>query len=686
MFAAMAGGLSVALAADPQNEPTTGDAGAGRPQAPAIGESKLNVSTDLADLSLEQLIQLKVGTVYGAARQWQQVSDVPSQVTIVTSEEIKLYGYRTLADVLRASPGFYVYNDRNYSYFGVRGFKSGDFNTRILLLIDGHRMNDGLQDAAFVGNEFLLDIDLVDRIEIIQGPGSSIYGNNAFFGIVSVITKKGRDYQGGEVSGEVQSYDTYKARFSFGKKYENGVEFLVSGTYFDSQGVPSLYYPEFASTNSNNGYAVNVDGEQYYSLFGTVTWKNLTLCGGYIDREKVVPTASYRTVFNSDQNRTWDSRGYVDLKFDRDLTEELNLLARAYYDYAGYDGDYLYNAAPVPPPDYVLNEDQFRSDSWGVLVQGIRKFGEQFSVTAGTEFRHFFSQQLQNKNVGSPPALDVETSTWDVGVYAEGEARVGKVASFTAGLRYDYFETFGDTLNPRLSTIVRPQEGTVLKFLVGSSYRAPNATELFYSDGGFSTKPSPGLDPETIDTYQAVWEQRLPGEVQLGLAGFFYHVDNLIAFQVDRTDGLLHYVNVGEVNAYGAQLQLQRRWDWGLRLEGHYSYQNAYDAKTGDWLTSSPRNLAGVHAAVPLLRDKIFAAVEFQYVGSAQTLAGTETDPSWIFNLTLYTQRLIKNVEFSASLYNLFNQQYDVPGGSEHVQVVIPQDGRSFRFKLTMRF
>jgi iron complex outermembrane receptor protein len=155
---------------------------------------------------------------------------------------------------------------------------------------------------------------------------------------------------------------------------------------------------------------------------------------------------------------------------------------------------------------------------------------------------------------------------------------------------------------------------------------------------------------------------------------------------VDPNDGLLHYVNLDNVNANGVQVQVQRDWAWGLRLEGHYSYQNVYNAQTGMWLNNSPRNLGGAHVAVPILRDTIFAGLELQVSSAARTLGGTETDPFWLLNFTLYSQKLIKNVEFSASLYNLLNQEYGFPGGSEHVQLVIPQDGRSFRFKLTWKF
>ena len=185
-------------------------------------------ATELADLSLAQLMQIEIPTVVAASKHAQKVTEAPSSVTIITAEEIKRYGYRTLADVLRSVQGFHVSYDRNHAFLGTRGLSLGDFNSRILLLVDGHRVNNNLTDGAYIDTAFILDVDLIDRVEIIRGPGSVLYGNNAFFGVINVITRKGKKLDGTEVSGEYASYDTYKGRLSYGKSFKNSVEFLLS--------------------------------------------------------------------------------------------------------------------------------------------------------------------------------------------------------------------------------------------------------------------------------------------------------------------------------------------------------------------------------------------------------------------------------------------------------------------------
>jgi len=179
----------------------------------------------------EAMLFEEIPSVFGASKYEQKVTEAPASVSIVTAEEIARYGYRTLADILQSLRGFYVSNDRNYQYSGVRGFgRPGDYNNRLLLLIDGHRANDNVYNSAYIGHEFPVDVDLIDRVEVIRGPSSSIYGTSAFFGVINVITKRGRDYQGVEVSSEAGNYDAYNGRLSYGDRYGSGFELLVSGT------------------------------------------------------------------------------------------------------------------------------------------------------------------------------------------------------------------------------------------------------------------------------------------------------------------------------------------------------------------------------------------------------------------------------------------------------------------------
>jgi outer membrane receptor for ferrienterochelin and colicins len=138
---------------------------------------------------LEQLLGIEIQSVFGASRFLQKSTEAPAAVTVITADEIWRYGWRTLADVLRSVRGFYVTDDRSWAYVGVRGFqRTGDYNTRILLLIDGRRTNDNIYDQALVQEDFLVDLAEVERIEVIRGPSSSLYGSNAFSGVINIVT------------------------------------------------------------------------------------------------------------------------------------------------------------------------------------------------------------------------------------------------------------------------------------------------------------------------------------------------------------------------------------------------------------------------------------------------------------------------------------------------------------------
>ncbi len=141
---------------------------------PTNASAERDTVTSLVGLSLEELTATKVDTVYAASKYEQKTTEAPSSVSIITQDEIQRYGHRTLADVLQSVQGFHVSNDRNYAFLGARGISLGDFNSRVLLLVDGHRVNNNLTDGAFIDTAFLLDVDLIDRVEIIRGPGTTV--------------------------------------------------------------------------------------------------------------------------------------------------------------------------------------------------------------------------------------------------------------------------------------------------------------------------------------------------------------------------------------------------------------------------------------------------------------------------------------------------------------------------------
>jgi len=642
----------------------------------AAAESS-DAQADLTGLSIEELLNVEVST---ASKFPQKTMDAPASVTIITAADIKIYGYRTLADLLKSVRGMNVAYDRNYNYLGVRGSgRTGDFNSRTLLLVDGCRLNDPVYDTAAIGTEFPVDLGLVERVEVVRGPGSSIYGSNAVLGVINVITKRGRDLDGLEASGELASFGTDKERLSYGKHYENGAELLLSVSKYRSTG-QDLFFPEFNSPATNNGIARNLDGDHYQRFFGKLAYAGFSLTGSYSSRDKAVPTAAYATEFNDPNLWINDGLAFMALEYYGELGRSWDLSARVFQGRYSYEGIYPYTGAPI-----TLNKDTAQGNWWGTEMKFIGKF-EKHQLVAGMEYQDSFRQDQSNFNLAPyTPILDDKRSSKREGLYIQDEITLNRGLLLNAGLRYDHYSTAGATVNPRLGLIWSPVDTTALKLLYGTAFRAPNVYELYYASSG-SQKANPVLNSEKISSYEFVVEHSPRQNFRLSADVYSNRISNNINQITDPADGLLVFINAGQVDAHGVELEVERLWEGGLRLRSSYAWQISREKLTGAELVNSPRHLVKLNSSLPVWGDRLRTGLELQYTGGRKTLAGGIANGHLLANLTLLSEQLTKNLELSATLYNLFGTRYSDPGGQEHVQDLIAQDGRSYRLKLIYHF
>ena len=632
-------------------------------------------------------MEVRIEKVSGASKYEQKVTRAPASVTIVTAEEIEKFGHRTLAEVLRSVRGVYVTSDRNYANLGVRGFgRPGDFNTRSLLLVDGHRMNDNLYGSALIGAEGMLDVDLIERVEVVRGPSSSIYGNSAFFGVLNVTSRKARDIDGLEIAAESGSLGTRRGRVTYGRQFANELELILSAAASDSDGNSRLYYPEFDTPDQNGGVAENSDAERTRNFHARTAWRGFTLAAGYSRREKQVPTASFGTVFNDGREVTIDERAFADLKFERDFDGDLAFATHAFYDRYNYLSTYPYNyAAPGAPPFIVLSHDDNRGAGAGADFQFTKKFLKH-TIVAGGEYRRDLSLRQSNYNDNPKTYNSFSDESGDsVGFYVQDEIVLRPNLLLNAGLRHDSFSNFGSTLNPRVAVILNPTAKSTLKLLYGEAYRAPNAYESYLVSPGFA-KANLKLKPETIRTIEGVYEHYLPLNLRLSVSAYHYTIDQLLSQQFDPTDGLFAFQNASKTDANGAEVELEGRYARGILLRASYAEQRATDQSSGKELDNSPRHLGKLNLILPLYRETVYAGLEGQYLSGLKTITGTRTTDFTVVNLTLFAGTPVEGLSLSASIYNLFDRAYAYPGSTGHVQNTIPQDGRSLRVKLTYRF
>lgn len=638
---------------------------------------------DLTGTPLEQLLNIEVST---ASKFPQKASMAPSAVTVITAADIQHYGHRTLSDILASIRGLYVNYDRNYSYLGVRGFgRPGDYNTRIQLLIDGVRFNDGIYDQAAIGTDFPVDIDLIERVEFVPGPGSALYGNNAFFGVINVITKRGHDLDGAELSGEIASAGTHKGRITYGKRLENGADMLLSASGYDSDG-RDIDFPEFGGT------ARNLDRDRYQHLFAKLEMENFSLGVTHSERKKAIPTASYGQVFNDPRPYTLDEYTLLNLKYASPLSATLEVSGSAFYGRYDYTGDYIMDYPPVTP-----NRDEANSRWWGGELHFLSTAWRGHKLLFGAEYRN--DTRTDQFNFDLDPAfsyLEDRRSKKGYGLFVQDEWILNDRLTLNLGIRQDTSRSPGSSAvsstNPRLALIYAATPETTLKFLYGTAFRSANAYEKYYVSDPAAYKASPDLQPEKIRTVEVVAEHYWHENFRTTASLYQYHIDDLISYDLDPADGKLHFVNLTEAKAHGLEVEAEMLQDNGARWRASLALQNAKDGGTGERLGNSPRQLAKLNYAIPLVHEAWLAGVELHYTGNRKTLQDQDSGSNLTANLTLQGKQLARNLDVSFSVYNLFDRRNLEPASTEHFDSrgltldTLARDGRSFRAKLTYRF
>lgn len=639
----------------------------------------------------ETILFEEIPTVYGASKYDQKASEAPASVSVVTGEEIRRFGLRTLADVVRRARGFYATNDRNYTYLGVRGINCpGDYNTRVLALVDGFRVNDPVYGQATMGREFPVDVALIDRVEIIRGPSSSIYGTNAFFAVVNVITKRGRDVAGVELSSEAGSFESFGGRAVHGFKTKSGWEGLVSASVFDSAG-QSLFFPEFADVNG--GVSRGADFERTRRFFGSLSYGDFQFEARHASRRKGVPTASYGTVFGDPGTSTVDESTHFGVQYRRRTGGGSDWTGRVYIDHSDYRGDYVYDHAEEGEPVLGVNRDRGRGARWGGELTWTRQLARRHLFTLGTEFRNNFRLRQENFNSPNPPSeqsvsLSEERSSMMWGFYAQDEFRLSESVLLNVGLRADYDGFVQDYWNasPRLGLIYAPSPKTNLKLLYGEAFRAPNAFELYYDDNGQSQKAALNLKPEKIRTGELSLDRYVGNHLLVSGSVYHFRVRQMISLCTDKEDQLLVFANQDALRGWGVEAGLEAKASSGLEARVSASVQKAEAVGADGDLVNSPRLMSKMSLAVPLFDQRLFAALDALYLSGRNTLGGGRADSHFLLHATVFAARLASDWELSASVYNLFDQRYADPGSEEHTQDLIPQDGRTFRFTITRHF
>lgn len=621
-----------------------------------------SAASELSDLPLERLLELEVE---GASRFVQPLSEAPSAVSVVTAEDIRRFGFRHLGDALESVRGVYTTNERDYTYLGIRGFaRPGDYNTRMLMMTDGIRINDPIYDTAPIGHEAPIEMEWIKRLEFVPGPGSALYGANAIFGVANAILLNGADLDGSRVSAEVGSHGLARAGLMAGRRDEDGRDWIVGVSAYGRRG-EDLRFPEFA-TGGSDGVAHGLDGERYLKAFAKVAGGEWQLAANLSSRRKNIPTAYYGTLFDVPGNFIQDDYGYLSVAhakaLGRNLTQNFRVRAGTYR----YQGEYVSAG--------LLSRDETRADWYGLDYLLTYAGLDGHKVLVGAEMQR--NQRLIQRYFDVEPAasyLDDRRRSSSLGLFIQDEWRLSRRWMATLGARLDRLSGFS-AVSPRAALIFHPVPEAAVKFLSGRAFRAPNSYERFYSDGDATQKANPGLRPERITTSELVADYAFTPALRVSASYYHYNIERLIEQTTDPADQLAVFVNRSPIHASGVEVELESLFRNGIRAKGSFAAQAVRESGTA---VNSPQRLAKIQVDGPVLGHWRLGVG----LRAASRRHGTNGDvPGYVAGNVVMTRKPADGTgEWSLAIYNIAGKRHLDPASSTLTQAAVPQNGREFR-------
>jgi outer membrane receptor protein involved in Fe transport len=669
--------------------------------------------------------------VLGASRAAEPVEDAPASVTIISREELRAMAYPTIAEAIRGVRGIYLSYDDTYHSTGVRGFSPpGDSGNRILVLYDGRPLNDNWMWSSYVGFDARVDLDDVERIEVIRGAGSVIHGTGAFFGVINLVTRSKDAPTHAELAvSTALGAGRARATAVFHPVRDAGVWISVAGA--KAAGL-SRYYPEFVSVttdggpsltdyrgNPTTGFVHDADGFRAGTLGGHAWYRALSARWMLTSQEKHSPSARYGTLFGDPRTTNTDTRGFVDLQFEP-VFENFESLTRVHFDSYHHTSTLPYAPNAADPTSFGLEEGEYTGLWGGVEQRVIVKLPPALELTFGADLtRHFKTHQRNIDDRARPgytgddtgPIVDDDMPFHNIAGYALIDAALGARVQLSAGARVDYFDEldfdFGAALSPRLALIVEPYASGNLKIMAGKAFRVPSVYERFY----VSTRERARIQPEQVLSAEAEFTHRFSSAVSGVLTAYANHVSDLIELgTVPRGDELSNRYRNSDapVLVLGSEAELRRDWRHGFMLASSVSVQRASYLNDDNLrrVPNSPLVLASAKAAMPILGRALALATRLSIDGprpdnvnrerdaacdpDGEELAPcpeqgmTDTGVIWDIVFTGAVERF--GVSYAVGFYNAMDWQYDTVPSTEYGQRTIRQRPRSLLASVELEF
>lgn len=619
----------------------------------------------------------------------QPVKKAPSVATVITAEDIANIGARTLTEVLETVPGMHISRNtvqNNYvPTYGMRGILTGT-SPHVLMLVNGIP-----RTSVYFGNpdELLVELPVenIARIEVIRGPGSALYGADAFAGTINIITKSAGDIGGTTIGVGAGSFNSWGSWVQHGSTIGN-LEVAAYLKIGSTNGSRRNVSTDLVGNSGplNNGYdSVDAQIDLGYEKF---RWR-----AGYTLRDNMGTGVGIAGALDP-TGRIRSERLSSDLTWtDENFAKDLSLSLHA---------SYMQLANEVTTPLVVIPGGVIPGFPDGVIGDP-DKWERQARFSATSVYSGFADQRIrfgfghdemeiyrtaERKNFTQIPILTPLPMYTATGadlflsphkrtltyIYAQDEWSFARDWTLTGGLRYDSYSDIGSTTNPRLALVWEARQDLTAKLMYGTAFRAPSFVEQ-YATGNPVALGNPDLKPEKVATLEAELTWQVRHDLQTSLSIFQHEISDII-----NQSGVT-YQNTGKQKGRGGELEIQ--WDASpaVRVSGHYAYQRNIDQTTNQDAGYAPHHHLYTRADWRLQSDWLLSG-QVNYVADRHRPAGDtrpQTPDYTSVDLTLRTNARKRGWDFSASIFNLFNADIREPTkAASGIIYDLPMPGRTF--------
>lgn len=639
----------------------------------AVQAQVMAAATDPA-LALEALLGTEIE---GASRRVEKSLDAPAAVSVLGRTEADALNHVTVADMLARLPGTYITTGRSYAGVGLRGFnRPGDYNARILMAIDGYRVNDALYDQALPEYEYPIVAAWVKRLEMVNGPASSVYGGNALLGVVNAVTLDGADSPGLHLRASTQGGGTAGVTAQYG--LQSGSTDLFIGVAWHHLAGETLHLPELAGPALPDGVVTGLDGTRYGSVLAKLRHGPWRLTAVSQARAKDIAVAIFGTVPGAPGTRYGDHYAYGELAYDGAWQDDWRTQVRLNLSRSRFDGVYVFEDAEA---SRYVNRDTAMATWVGLDARVHWRGWLNHAPLFGIDTRRTLRAEQVNEDL-DPAAVYLRRNdpSTQIGLYVQDQIRLSEKTALTIGARADHLQGSSVQWSPRVALVHRAGANESIKLIAGQAFRAPNLYERFYDDGGISQVANPGLRPERVSTIEASWERALGTDARLSISAYRYHVANVIEF-VPFGDALSRYENVSQAHTTGLDLDVEQHRESGWQWRASLSLTRAQSG--GQTASNSPSWLFKGHLLGPLGGAWSGA---LQWTSMARREGLREPVPAFLTADAVLRHALTPAQSLSLTLRNLADRATWDPASSENGLQRVPRERRSLALDWRVAF